>query len=152
MGAPRVRAQMEGMAHVSRHRLAGRGRVGDARATLARQLHTGAGILLAAYGIVCLVLAFSDTVPGTFIDLGLVAFAAAWAGTRAPAMTGVLLVLSGALIGPATALLARAAGGTYAAAAPDRLLVLVFAVPVAAGILLLVAARLRHPGGGVSER
>ena len=37
-------------------------------------------------------------------------------------------------------LVARAVGGTYASAADDRLLVLMFAVPFAAGILLLAAA------------
>jgi len=100
-------------------------------------------ILLVAYGIVCLVLVFSDSsVPGGFIDLGLVAFAAAGAGWYAPRLTGVLLALAGAVIGPATALAARAVGGTYASAAADRLLVILFAVPFAAGILLLVAARI----------
>lgn len=37
-------------------------------------------------------------------------------------------------------MVARAVGGTYASAAGDRLLVLMFAVPFAAGILLLAAA------------
>ena len=107
-----------------------------------RVLKTGALILLVAYGIVRLVLAFSDSsVPGGFIDLGLVSFAAAGAGWYAPRLTGVLLVLSGAVIGPATALAARAVGGTYASAAADRLLVILFAVPFAAGLLLLGAAR-----------
>jgi len=151
MGAPRLRVQMEGVAHTHRHPLSTHGELGGARATLARQLRTLAAILLVAYGIVCLVLAFSNVVPGAFIDLGLVVFAAAWAGTRAPRATGVLLLLSGAVIGPVTALAARAAGGTFASAASDRLLVLVFAVPAAAGLVLLLAARLR-PRERVSDR
>jgi len=151
MRGPPVRVHMEDMAHAHRHGLSTRDEPGRARATLATQLRTGAVILLVAYGIVCLVLAFTNAVPAAFIDLGLVALAAAWAGTRAPRMTGVLLVLAGAVIGPVTALVARAAGGTYAAAAADRLLVLVFAVPVAAGVLLFLAARLRPPEN-VSDR
>jgi len=126
------------MAHPRSHHLS----VGSVVAT-ARLLKTGALILLVAYGIVCLVLVFSDSrVPGGFIDLGLVAIAGAVAGWYAPRPTGVLLVLTGAVIGPATALAARAVGGTYASAAADRLLVILFVVPFAAGILLLVAARI----------
>jgi hypothetical protein len=126
------------MAHPRSHHLS----VGGVAAT-ARLLETGALILLVAYGIVCLVLAFSDSsVPGGFIDLGLAAIAAAGAGWYAPRLTGVLLVLTGAVIGPMTALTARAVGGTYASAAADRLLVILFAVPFAAGTLLLVAARI----------
>jgi len=124
------------MAHPRSHHLSHGG-----VAATARLLETGAVILLVAYGIVCLVLVFSDSsVPGGFIDLGLVAFAAAGAGWFAPRPSGVLLVLTGAVIGPATALAARAVGGTYASAAADRLLVILFVVPFAAGILLLVAA------------
>ena len=126
------------MVHTGSHRLLH----GHAMAT-ARLLQTAAVLVLVAYGIVCLVLVFSDSrVPGGFIDLGLVAIAGAVAGWYAPRPTGVLLVLTGAVIGPATALAARAVGGTYASAAADRLLVILFVVPFAAGILLLVAARI----------
>ena len=140
MRGPPARTHMARMAHAHRSRVWSPSPT--SRVALARQLRTCAVILLVAYGIVCLVLAFTDAVPAAFIGLGLVALAAAWAGTRAPGPTGVLLVLAGAVIGPVTALVARAAGGTYAAAAADRLLVLVFAVPVAAGIVLLLSTRL----------
>ena len=126
------------MAHTRSHRIAS--------ATLSpgvRTLETTASALLVAYGIVCLVLALtSSDVPGGFIDLGLVAFAAALAGWYAPVPTGALLAVSGGLLGPAVYLVAYAVGGTYAAAAPARQLVFLFAVPVLAGVLLLAAGRI----------
>ena len=125
------------MTHPGSHRLSH-----DHAVATARLLETAAVVVLVAYGVVCVVLAFSDSsVPGGFIDLGLVSIAAAGAGWYAPRLTGVLLVLSGAVVGPATVLAARAVGGTYASVAADRLVVVLLAAPVAAGLLMVLAAR-----------
>jgi hypothetical protein len=119
----------------------------DATPAAARLLATGAVSLLIAYGIVSLILVFSDDVPDPFIDLGVLAFAAAALGWWAPRETGLVLVVSGGVIGPGVALLARAVGGTYAGAAPGRLLALMFAVPVVAGLMFLAGGDRRAARG-----
>jgi hypothetical protein len=119
----------------------------DVTHAAARLLATGAVSLLVAYGIVSLILVFTDDVPDSFVDLGVLAFAAAAVGWWAPRATGLVLVVSGGVIGPGVALLAGALGGTYASAAPGRLLALMFAVPVAAGLMLLAGGGRRAARG-----
>ena len=133
------------MAHPGHHRLLpaalGHTRLG-LTATAARQLEIAAATLLIAYGVVCFVLVFSDAnAPGGVIELGVCAIVSAAVGFLAPGLTGVVLLLAGAVTGPATALIALAVGGNYATTLEPALLVAFFVVPAVAGTLLLAAAR-----------
>ena len=108
-----------------------------------RYLKVAAVTLLVAYGGVCFVLATTDRVMfDGFVEFGVWALVAAGAGWLAPRAVGFLLVLSGALLGPATWLVARSVGGNYASSADARVLVTLFARPVVAGSMLWIAARL----------
>jgi len=111
---------------------------------IASRLEIGAATLLVAYAIVCFVVASSDgSVPDAVVDLGVGALVAAGVGWLAPRLTGLVLVLTGAVIGPATVLIARGVGHNYAASLDIRALAALFATPFIAGILLLVADRVK---------
>jgi len=117
------------------------------RRALAWYLKVAAVSLLVAYGAVCFVFATADRVVfDGFVEFGVWALAAAGAGWLAPRLVGLLLVLSGAALGPATWLVARSAGGNYASAVDGRVLVTLFAVPVVAGAMLWIAADLEVRG------
>jgi len=109
-------------------------------AAVARRLRVSALAVLVAYAISCFVLTFSRSdVPASVDDLGVLALLLAGCGVLVPRPTGLVLVLVGAVVGPATWLLARAAGNDYAASVDPRLLVFFFAPLVAAGALILLA-------------
>ncbi len=111
------------------------------RRVLAWYLKVAAVSLLVAYGAVCFVLATADRVVfDGFVEFGVWALVAAGAGWLAPRLVGLLLVLSGAVLGPATWLVARSVGGNYASAVDGRVLVTLFAAPVVAGAMLWLAA------------
>jgi len=113
----------------------------DRRVLVAWYLKLAAVSLLAAYGAVCFVLATTDRVLyDGFVEFGVWALAAAGAGWLVPRLVGLLLVVSGAALGPATWLVARSVGGNYASSVGARVLVTLFAVPVVAGAMLLLAA------------
>lgn len=111
----------------------------------ARQVaQRSAVVLLAAYGFSCMVWGFSDSgAPDLLVSLGLYALAGAMAAQLAPQPTGVVLTIS-ALVGPPIALAARWLGQTYATTLHDGQLAALFAVPFAAGVLLLAAGARRR--------
>jgi uncharacterized membrane protein YeaQ/YmgE (transglycosylase-associated protein family) len=102
-------------------------------------LERSAVVLLSAYGLVCIIWAFSDSgAPDLLVGLGLYALIGALAATLAPRLTGVVVALS-SVAGVLTALAARWLGQTYATTLDDLQLAALFAVPFAAGALLLAA-------------
>ena len=115
----------------------------DRRLVVAWYLKVAAVSLLVAYGAVCFVLATADRVVfDGFVEFGVWALVAAGAGWLAPRLVGLLLVLSGAVLGPATWLVARSVGGNYASSVGARVLVTLFTAPIVAGAMLWIAANL----------